>query len=196
MAIRDPRVDAYIERAAAFAQPILTELREREHRSCPDCDEAIKWGMPSFLFQGRILATMAAFKQHCAFGFARGKEVVKEAEGGAMGDFGRISTLADLPGKREFGAMVKQAMALAAAPAKRQPAVRKPPPEVPAALVAALKANAQARQGFESLAPGQQREYCDWIAEAKQEATRDRRLAQAIEWLAEGKTRHWKYQNC
>jgi uncharacterized protein YdeI (YjbR/CyaY-like superfamily) len=196
MSERLPRIDAYIERAAPFAQPILTELRERIHRACPDCEEAIKWGMPSFMYQGRILATMASFKQHCAFGFWRGKEVVKQAGEGAMGDFGRITKLADLPGKRDFSAMVKQAMALAETPAPSKPTVRKPPPQIPPALAAALKGNAKARTFFETLAPGQQREYCDWIAEAKQEATRDRRLAQTIEWLAEGKTRHWKYKNC
>jgi hypothetical protein len=35
----------------------------------------------------------------------------------------------------------------------------------------------------------------DWIVEAKREQTRGRRVAQAIEWLAEGKPRHWKYRN-
>jgi len=196
MSERDPRIDAYIERAAGFAQPIMTELRDRMHRACPECEEAIKWGMPSFMYRGRILATMAAFKQHCAFGFWRGKEVVKEAGEGAMGDFGRITSLADLPGKRAFTALVKQAMVLAETPLPSKPGVRKPPPEVPPALSAALEGNAQARSFFATLAPGQRREYCDWIAEAKHEATRNRRLAQAIEWLAAGKTRHWKYQHC
>jgi uncharacterized protein YdeI (YjbR/CyaY-like superfamily) len=195
MSKHDPRIDAYIERAAGFAQPILTELRERMHRACPDCEEAIKWGMPSFMYQGRILATMAAFKQHCAFGFWRGKEVVKQAGEGAMGDFGRITKLADLPGKRDFATMVKQAMALAEAPVPRK-ITTKPPPKVPPALRDALARHPKAKAVFEGMSPSHRREYCEWIAEAKQEATRERRLAQAIEWLAEGKARNWKYKNC
>ncbi|HRQ65395.1 MAG TPA: YdeI/OmpD-associated family protein [Xanthomonadaceae bacterium] len=194
----DPRIDAYIERAAEFARPILAELRERVHKACPDCEEAMKWSMPTFMYRGRILCHMAAFKQHCAFGFWRevsGLDAGTKNE--AMGQFGRIGRVGDLPGKRDFAALVKQAMAQMDAPAPRKKAApRKPPPQVPPALAAALKKHAKARAFFDSLAPGQQREYCEWIAEAKQEATRERRLAQAIEWLGEGKTRHWKYKNC
>jgi uncharacterized protein YdeI (YjbR/CyaY-like superfamily) len=191
----DPRIDAYIARAAEFAQPILIELRARMHRACPDCEETLKWGMPAFLYQGRILATMAAFRQHCAFGFWRGREVVGEPTGEGMGDFGRIDSLADLPGRRAFSALVKKAMAVGQTPAPRKPRpAKKPPPEVPPALVAGLAGNALALAFFEALPPGHRREYCEWIAEAKQQATRERRVRQAVEWLAEGKTRHWKYQ--
>ena len=201
MSNRDARVDAYIARSAEFARPILTHLREAVHAGCPGAEETIKWGMPHFTYKG-LLCGMAAFKRHVAFGFWRGREVVGSANdrnSEAMGNFGRISTMSDLPSKRVLIGYVRKAAALKdAGPAARPSRKRKPrpPARVPADLAAALKKNARARRTFENFSPSHRREYIEWITEAKQAETRSRRLAQAIEWLAEGKSRNWKYERC
>jgi len=201
MPSRDPRIDAYIARAADFAQPILTRLRALVHDSCPDVEETIKWGFPHFVHAGGILCSMAAFKQHAAFGFWKADLIEDGAASGdrsAMGQFGRLRSVGDLPGKRVLSGLVRKAMKLneegVKRPAsKRDPAGREIP--MPDELAAALVRNPAARKHFEKLAPSKQREYQEWIVEAKQPATRERRLAQALEWLAEGKPRNWKYMS-
>ena len=201
MPTTDPRIDAYIQRAAPFAQPVLTHLRGVMHAACPGLHETIKWGMPFFVDDERILAHMAAFKQHCAFGFWRGREAVALGKGDeAMGQFGRITSVADMPPRREMLAIVKQAIAQtavqAAAPRLPRAVAPKPAAAVPADLAAALAGHEAARSCFDAFPPGKQREYVDWIVDAKRDETRARRVAQAIEWLGQGKPRHWKYQSC
>jgi len=197
----DPRVDAYIAARPDFARPILEHLRAAVHGAGVEVGETIKWGMPFFTHAGQPLANMAAFKAHCAFGFWQGAQVADRGrDGEAMGQFGRITTKADLPGVRELRALVKKAAALIdagvkppRAPKRRE---RKAPPDVPDDLAAAWRRNAAARRGYEALAPGQQREYVEWITEAKRAETRARRVAQAIDWLTEGKSKNWKYERC
>jgi uncharacterized protein YdeI (YjbR/CyaY-like superfamily) len=201
MASRDPRIDAYIEKAAPFAQPILAHLRSVVHAGCPDVEESIKWGMPHFLHEGRILAGMAAFKAHCSFGFWHGRQAADQGKDReAMGQFGRITALADLPARRELTRIVKEAVALvnAGVAPPRAPKRTAPRPElaVPDDLRKALARNVAARKTFEGFSPSNRREYIEWLVEAKREDTRSRRLAQTLEWLAEGKSRNWKYQNC
>ena len=197
MGRRDPRVDAYIAKSAEFARPILEHFREVVHGACPEAEETLKWGMPHFVHRG-ILCHLASFKAHCAFGFHNsallfdGARQRKEA----MGDLGRIASVADLPPKRELVRLVRAARRLneegvAAPRAKASP---RPPVEVPGDLAAALKANAKARATFEAFPPSHRREYVEWITEAKQDETRRRRLAQAVEWMAEGRSRNWKYE--
>lgn len=194
----DPRIDAYIARSADFARPLLAHVREAVRAACPEAEETLKWGMPSFTWRGKILCGMAAFKAHMTLWFWRGESIVRDAgKGGeAMGQFGRITRKADLPGKRELTGYVKQAMGLIESGAKR-PAVKKaaPKPElaVPDDLTKALRRNAKARATFEGFAPSYRRDYIEWIVEAKREETRQRRLEQALEWMAEGKSRNWKY---
>ena len=203
MSDHDPRIDAYIAKSAPFARPLLEQLRATVHQACPQVEETLKWGMPSFLYGGGILCMMAAFKQHASFGFWKHALVVGEgverdgrpAEG--MGSFGRMSTLQDLPPKKELIALIRKAMALneqgMKAPHARRAATPKPPPEVPADLAAALRRNKAVAATFKRFPPSQQREYVEWITDAKRDETRQRRLAQAVEWLAEGKPRNWKY---
>ena len=202
---RDPRIDAYIERAAPFAQPILSHVRELVHAACPGVEETIKWGMPTFVHAGGILCGMAAFKQHASFGYWKHALVV--GEGGhadekprdGMGSYGKMASVKDLPPKKTLLAHIKKAMKLnedgVKMPATRKSAP-KPPPQAPDDLVAALKRNKAAQAVYDALPPGCKREYVDWIVEAKREETRARRLAQAVEWMAEGKRRNWKYENC
>ena len=197
MGTRDPRVDAYIARSAEFARPILSHLREIVHSACPEVEETLKWSAPHFMYRG-MLAGMSAFKAHCAFGFWKGS-LVTGGDGGveaqAMGQFGRITSLDDLPPRRVIIGYVKQAMKLNEEGVKT-PKRRKTPktePLMPAELAAALAKNAKARATFEAFSPSHQREYVEWIAEAKGEETRQRRLANALEWMAEGKARNWKY---
>ncbi|MBI5168379.1 MAG: YdeI/OmpD-associated family protein [Candidatus Eisenbacteria bacterium] len=199
----DPRVDAYIAKSAPFARPILEELRARVHAACPNVEETIKWGFPNFVHEGALLCSMAAFKQHCTFGFWKGKLLRAaglKVSDEAMGQMGRLESVKDLPGKAEFRRLVKAAMTLNEGPTRvarpvTKPGTRKPIP-VPADLKAALARNARARGTFESFAPSHRREYLEWITEAKRPETRAKRLAQTIEWLAEGKRRNWKYEGC
>ena len=206
---RDPRIDAYIEGAAPFAQPILSHVRDLVHEACPQVEETVKWGMPTFVHAGGILCGMAAFKQHASFGYWKHALVV--GEGGqadtapgddrprdGMGSYGKLASLKDLPPKKTLLAHIRKAMKLnedgVKAPARRKSAP-KPPPEAPADLVTALKKNKAAQAAYDAFPPGCKREYVEWIVEAKREETRAKRLAQAVEWMAEGKRRNWKYEN-
>jgi uncharacterized protein YdeI (YjbR/CyaY-like superfamily) len=195
---RDQRIDDYIGRQADFARPILEHLRERVHSACPDAEETLKWGMPSFMYKGEILAGMAAFKAHASFSLWRGKEVVgDEARDGAMGQFGRLQSIEDLPPPEALDALILKAMSLAGTRAKRpRTAAPKPPLQVPPDLEAALAENPAAAATFEAFPPSCRREYVDWIVEAKRPETRARRVAEAVAWMAEGKRRDWKYAKC
>jgi uncharacterized protein YdeI (YjbR/CyaY-like superfamily) len=194
---QDPRVDAYIAKSAPFSQPILDHLRRVVHAACPAVEETIKWGFPHFMYKG-MLGSMAAFKQHCAFGFWH-KGMKAALSGGkprqAMGQLGRITSLADLPKDAVLKRYIKQAMKLNDAGVK-VPVVRSAPKtvKVPAVVMAALRRNKQALGTFEALSPSHRREYLEWIADAKREETRTKRLATMLEWLAEGKSRNWKYE--
>jgi len=201
MAGRDPRVDAYIRRAQPFAQPILKHLRKMVHTACPDVQETIKWSFPHFDYKG-IFCAMAGFKAHCTFGFWKGallRDTVKGMPTGgekAMGQFGRIASLSDLPGEKTIIKIVQAAAKLndekiSVPRAKPKP---KAPLRVPPYFTAALKKNKKALAAFDAFPPSHRREYLQWVTEAKTEETRDRRMAQAIEWIAAGKGRNWKYE--
>lgn len=197
MATLDPRVDTYIAEAPEYARPILEWLRAQVHKSCPNVVETIKWRMPSFEHRG-ILCGMAAFKAHCVFGFWKHELVLGAFDAKAreaMGSFGCIKSKADLPTAREFAAAVRKAVELneqgVSLPRSKQ--AKKAAPRMPAELRAALAKNARARATFEGFSPSHRREYVEWIAEAKRPETRAKRLATALEWLAQGKPRNWKY---
>lgn len=198
MAAADPRIDAYLAAVPAFALPILTRLREDMHAACPGVVETIKWSRPHFLLNGKLLCGMSAFKAHCAFGFWE-REGVGEGKGGAMGDFGRITSLADLPPRAELRRQIKAAAALLQAGAPRaQKPNRAPRPQLamPDDFAAALAKVPAAQQTYAAFPPGKQRDYLEWVLEARRGDTRAKRIAQAVEWLEEGKSRHWKYEAC
>jgi uncharacterized protein YdeI (YjbR/CyaY-like superfamily) len=194
MSGKDPRVDAYIKRAAPFARPILKRLRKIVHIGCPDVEETIKWNSPFFDHKG-IVCFMAAFKQHCAFGFWKGSLIFGAENKGAMGHFGRITSVDDLPNEKQLIGFVRKAAELNEAGVKksrpRSPAKQKV--SVPSDLKAALQKNAKARKTFEHFSYSHKKEYVDWIMDAKREETRKRRLQTAIQWLAQGKPQNWKY---
>ena len=196
---RDPRIDAYIAKAAPFARPILEHVRSRVHAVAPDAVETTKWSAPAFTVDGKILLIMAAFKAHAAINFWRGQELRgSEADADGMGQFGKLMSLSDLPADTELDRLIARAAELAkSAPAPRQV---KHAPKAPAAIHPdfdiALKANPKARETLDGFPPSARREYLDWVAEAKQESTRAKRIADAVQWLSEGKRRHWKYENC
>lgn len=197
-----PRIDAYIAKAQPFAQPILQHVRALWAKHCPDGQEAIKWGSPSLVYKGKIMCGMAAFKEHATFGFWHGEAVEgTERKPGAMGSFGRLTSIADLPAEAALAKMFAKSKALIDAGVKPphmdgrgkhpKPAIEMTPP-----FQKALDAAPAAKAAYESFAPSAQREYLEWIIDAKRDETRDKRIAQAVEWLAEGKKRHWKYENC
>jgi uncharacterized protein YdeI (YjbR/CyaY-like superfamily) len=195
----DPRIDAYIERQAEFARPILTHLRTIVHEACPECEETLKWSSPSFIYKGKILAGFAAFKAHAVFGFWSGSQVLEAdpKQKSAMGQFGRLTSLKDLPPRADLIALTRKAMKLIDDGVKPvRDKHRKPPFTVPQDLRAAIDSVPAAKATFDAFPPSQQREYADWVSEAKRDETRAKRLAQSVEWLAEGKRRHWKYENC
>lgn len=195
----DPRIDDYIAKSAAFAQPILNHLRQVIHDTCPEVEETIKWGMPFFMYKG-MLCNMASFKAHCAFGFAKGELLVSQEDDKgreAMGQFGRIAALKDLPAKRTLAGYVRKAMALNDEGIKAPARARSTEPRalsVPDYFIAALEEKPEASEHFAAFPPSAQRDYVEWLMDAKSEATRLRRLEQAVEWIAEGKRRFWKYQ--
>jgi uncharacterized protein YdeI (YjbR/CyaY-like superfamily) len=194
MAKKDPRIDAYIAKAPEFARPILKHLRAIVREGCPDVEETMKWSMPHFDYKGP-LAGMAAFQAHCAFGFWKGSLVVPGSRE-AMGQFGRITKVEDLPKDRVLLGYVKKAVKLNEEGIKVKRVPKNPKPEIPmpADLAAALKKNAKARATFEGFPPSHKREYLEWITGAKAEATRERRLGTAIEYMSSGKSLNWKYQ--
>ena len=191
---RDPRIDAYIARAQPFARPILEYTRTLFHEAIPDLEEAIKWSVPHFVHRGKNLGGMAAFKAHAALMIAGAGRV-----GEGMGGYGKVASLDELPAKQEVIAQIRKGAAEIEAGKKAEWSKKSPPKEpipVPQDFAAALREAPKAEAFFVGLAPGQQREYLAWITEAKQDATRAKRLATALEWLAEGKRRNWKYEKC
>jgi uncharacterized protein YdeI (YjbR/CyaY-like superfamily) len=200
MAKKDKRVDAYIAKAGDFAKPILTHIRALVHNTCPEVEETIKWGHPTFLYRG-MLGGMAAFKAHCGFGLWKGKLIFgsTEKENEAMGSFGRITNVSEMPDERVLAGYIRKGMALNEAgvkvPRPAKPATRKEL-IMPDFFKAALRQNRKAGAAFEKFSYSHKKEYIEWLAEAKREETRQKRLATALQWLAEGKPRHWKYANC
>jgi uncharacterized protein YdeI (YjbR/CyaY-like superfamily) len=204
--MRNPAVDDYIAKSAEFARPILKHVRKLVHKGCPKIEETIKWGVPAFEREG-IVAMMAAFKQHVAFGFWSERLIREKLGADAEHVFPKDAKLGmggrryrsrdELPADAMILRAVKLAVVLNEAgvrPARVRS--KKAPPRTPPDLAAALRKNAKARAFYATLTPGRQREYVDWLTEAKQAATRGRRLAQAVEWLAAGRQRYWKYQDC
>jgi uncharacterized protein YdeI (YjbR/CyaY-like superfamily) len=196
----DHRVDAYILQAPPFAQPILEYLRDLVHEACPEVEEGIKWSMPFFSHNGSPMCQMAAFKQHCAFGFWRHKEVTGSDRADGMGQFGKLTSLKDLPAKKTLIALIRKAKALneSSVRVSRSKAAPKPAATLPddVAALLAMKKHAAARKTYEGFPPSAQRDYVEWITDAKTDATRQKRIASTLEWLAEGKRRNWKYESC
>ena len=199
----DPRVDAYIAKARPFAQPVMEHLRELVHRACPEVEETMKWSMPFFVYRGQILVNMAAFQQHCSFGLWGGDVAGAMRKDGALGTeavgrMAKITGMKDMPADKALLGYLRQAMMFVDGGGKtfpkREKAKTKPEAEVPAELAAALKKNKAAAKVFGEFSPSMRREYITWIAEAKREETKRKRVAEAVAWIAEGKARNWKYE--
>jgi uncharacterized protein YdeI (YjbR/CyaY-like superfamily) len=197
MAKKDPRIDGYIDKAAAFAKPILKHLRKVVQAGCPDVQETMKWNMPHFEYDG-IMCGMAAFKAHCAFGFWKQKLIFAGDEAKmeeAMGHFGCIKSLDDLPSEKTLIGYVRKAAELNEEGIKKPPRKRAPkrPVVVPKDLSAALSKNKKAQKTFENFSYSNKKDYVQWITEAKREETRRARLKTAIDWMSQGKVHNWKY---
>ena len=164
----------------------------------------MKWSRPFFLYKGIILCNMAAFKAHCSLGIW-GAEAAATlgADGvlsdGGMGSFGRITSLEDLPPRKQLVGYIRHAASLIdqgkrtqSLPARQR--VAKPEIPIPEAFAAALAKDAAISERFGALSASCRREYCEWIAGAKRSDTRNSRVATAMLWIAEGKSRNWKYE--
>jgi uncharacterized protein YdeI (YjbR/CyaY-like superfamily) len=192
---REPRIDAYIAKAQPFARPILEKVRERVHAVVPDIEEGMKWSVPTYLRKGKIVIGTAAFKAHAIVNFWRGQELGFDTQDGAMGQLGKLTSVDQLP--PDLDEMIAKAAALSDTPAPRKPKhPPKPPVEMHPEFAAALAKAPNANAAFDGFSPSAQREYLEWVAEAKQDATRQKRIATAVEWLSEGKKRNWKYESC
>jgi uncharacterized protein YdeI (YjbR/CyaY-like superfamily) len=197
MPAKHPRIDAYIAKSPDFARPILNHIRRLVHAACPDAQETIKWQMPHFEHKG-VICGMAAFKQHCALIFWKRALIFgkSSAQDGALGQFGRLTSLADLPAEKVLAGYIKKAVELNEAGIKnplRAKSRASTKVVVPDYFLAALKKNKKALATFEKFSPSHRREYVEWIVDAKREETRAKRLKTAVEWLAKGKPRNWKY---
>ena len=203
MPTNDPRIDAYIAKAQPFAQPILKHIRRVVHAAAPSVQETMKWSHPHFDYQGAMLCSMASFKAHAVMGFWKAKLLAergfKELEAGAeqaMGHFGRLTSIADLPNEARLMKMITAAAALndEGITVKRKKSAPRPAVKPPAYFMAAVKKNKKAFAAFAAFSPSHRREYVEWVTEAKTDATRDKRLAHTVIWLAEGKSRNWQYE--
>jgi hypothetical protein len=198
---KDPRIDAYIAKSPDFAKPILIHLRKLAHTACPDVEETLKWRMPHFLHKG-ILFGMAAFKQHCSVNFWKGDQILgkgsRRAHRGGMGQFGHITAPSDLPPDAVLLGYIRKAAELNDAGIKKQPLKPKPKVKlvIPPDFAAALRKNKKAQATFENFSYSHKKEYLQWIAEAKREETRAKRIETTLQWLTHGKPRNWKYLNC
>ncbi|HCW06513.1 MAG TPA: hypothetical protein DGG95_04010 [Cytophagales bacterium] len=199
---KNKQVDAYIDKSAEFAKPILIHLRELVHKACPEVQEVIKWGFPNFDHKG-VMCNMAAFKQHCSFGFWKAsmmddpKGLIKSSDKGSMGNFDRITSLKDLPSDKTLLDFIKQAVALNENGVKRKVKVTPAGSKTiatPAYFQKELNKNKVANEVFKNFSYTNRKDYIEWLEEAKTEETRNKRMAQAIEWIEEGKARNWKYQ--
>lgn len=204
MATKDKRIDAYIAKAEPFAKPILTHIRALVHKACPDVEETMKWSFPHFGYKGSMMCSMASFKQHAVMGFWKATLMKDAAKLTAMaqteismGHLGKLTSLKDLPSDKIILAYVKDAMRLneenIKLPAKKKTTETKEV-KVPGFLKTALQKNGKAKSTFDAFSQSNKKEYVDWLNEAKTEVTREKRLKDAIEWMSEGKIRHWKYQ--
>ena len=197
MGKRDPRVDAYIATSADFAKPILVYVRAVVHASCPDVEESMTWSRPHFTYKG-MLCGMASFKQHAALHFWKGSLVLgRSKDTNAMGPFGRLTKVSDLPSKTVLAGYIRKAAALNNEGVRVEHAPKRPAPKtlrIPPDLTAVLKQNTRAQAAFEAFSPSHKREYVEWVTEAKSDETRARRLRTAVEWIDEGKSRNWKYE--
>ena len=193
----DPRIDAYIEQAQPFARPILEHLREVVHCALPQADETIKWSMPQFTLNGKNVAGMAAFKAHAAF-VIHGEGRQGPVDNSAMGQLGRLVTLADLPSDASLSRTLSQAADRITNGVKtaRPKSVFKPEIPVPEDFATALAIASPAKRCFDQFSPSHRREYLEWIVDAKKAETREKRINQAIVGLSEGKKRNWKYEAC
>lgn len=200
MPIMHKKVDEYIDKAQPFAQPVLKHIRALVHAACPDVEEKIKWGFPHFDYKGEMMCSVAAFKQHCSFSFWKGALMKDPAlmenakTETSMGHLGRITSLQDLPSDKKFTTYIKEAMKLNDDGKKvvKKPVVKKEL-VVPDYLLKVIQKNKAAYTNFEHFPPSHKREYIAWIEEAKTAATKEKRMAQMMELLAEGKPRNWKY---
>ena len=199
MGTRDKRVDAYIAKSADFAKPILSTLRETVHQGCPTVVEEMKWSSPHFNYKG-MFCGMAAFNEHCIFGFWKGSLFLdpKDKAEDAMGHFGRITSLKELPPKKVLLGYIKKAMAVndlgLTVPRKTASAAEKKALKVPLYFLSELRKNQKALAAFEGFSYSKKKDYVEWLSEAKSEQTRQRRLQTSVEWIAEGKSRNWKYE--
>ena len=190
---KDLRVDRYIRQAQPFARPILRHLRKLVHRACPDVEETMKWNSPFFERKG-IICFMGSFKEHAVFGFWKGELLFGKENQGAMGHFGRITSLTDLPNAKQLAGYIKKAVELndRGVQKKRTPRGTKKI-TVPRDLKAALAGNMKAKKTFENFSYSHKKEYVEWITSAKREETRKKRLKTALQWLSQGKPQNWRY---
>ena len=190
MATKNPKVDEYIDRQQDFAQPILRHVRKLAHEALPACEEALKWGVPYFTVNGKNAVGMAAFKNHASVMVCS-----TVTAGGGMGNFGKLTDVSELPSDQELIEQFRESAVAVQSPATSQPKP-KATLDTPEDLAKAISGTSGAQGVWVAFTDAQRRDYIEWIISAKRDATREKRVAQAAEWIGEGKRRNWKYEKC
>lgn len=197
----NPKIDEYIGSAPAFAQPVAAHLRFLLHTACPRVVETIKWGIPHFDCHGEMMCVFAAATRHCSFTFLK-QEIMSDprlrANPGLPAQkrfLGKLTSLSDLPQDPELVAFIKEAMVLNEQGVKLPERESKGSKEVavPEEFARRLNADSAARDVFEAKPQSFRKEYLLWIADAKTDTTRQKRIDTSLEWIAAGKGRFWQY---
>ncbi|MES2006117.1 MAG: YdeI/OmpD-associated family protein [Bacteroidota bacterium] len=200
MAQLNKKVTEYISNSAEFAQGIMEHLRQIIHETCPDAEEDIKWGTPHYSYKGDHLCMMGGFKNHCSFSlykaeFIKDKEIMLSVKAGKkFGYMDKLKSIADLPSKKILVSLLKEAMTINEKGIKKEKPVSDKPKlvETPDYLIQRLSTDPKAKEIFNTKSNSFRKEYIVWISDAKTDETRQKRLAEAMEWIAEGKSRFWK----
>lgn len=201
MAQLNSKVDEYIAKSEGFAKPILEYLRQIIHETCPDAAEDIKWGTPHYSYKGDHLCMIAGFKNHYSFSlykaeFMKDKEIAESVKAGKkFGYMDKLKSVSELPSKEVLVSFLKEAMTINENGIKKEKPISDKPKviETPDYLTEALNANKQAKEVWESKSDSYRKDYLVWIIDAKTDATRQKRIEQSLEWIAEGKGRFWQY---
>jgi uncharacterized protein YdeI (YjbR/CyaY-like superfamily) len=189
MSARTSKVDAFVSRAKNW-QGEIQALRS----ILLDCglDEELKWGKPCFIFEGRNVAIIQPFKEHCSLMFFKGVLIqdthnLLRSQGENTQSAMRLEfTSRDQIKKTVVKSYVKQAIAVEKAGLKVDFKAKREP-ELPKELTQILNKDSKLAKAFHALTPGRRRGYVLHFTGAKQSDTRTARVEKCIPKILAGK---------
>src|SRR5438270_1264994 len=180
-------VNDSLANAPEGTRPILVRLRRIFRQASPKLEEAIKWGVPCYLFKGPV-GGFAAYKQHVSWGLWKSR-ALNDPEGllgrGVSVMAGKITKVSEIPPAAKIIALIEQVIALNEAGIKSP---KPPEPELPADFAAAMKKAGKAARHYAAFTPARKWQYVNWVTQAKRAETRAKRIEIAVERIGEGKT--------